>query len=913
MSAERPVVQPCLVQPRRLIPVTGRSLLASARARVALVAFAVASCVAALGAALPAAALALPDGRGYEQVTPVDKNAQEVGPGIGGTDANAGNAVNWEAIGGCCGATSAASTLYQSSRTAGGWQTTAKTPTPPTPLVGLFEEQQPMWWSPDLSKTIYLTPSSYTANDARPPGPGSTVFFDLYEQDASGVLSWLTGPFPTARDTNQDNATWAATTPDGNSTLFTSKEPLTSDATPLSSANTDAEYLYDRNNTTGATTLINVDNSGALISPFGAIAGNGNFLNEPSLPANDENTTTNSISSDGTKVFFESPPTCLGGACAYVGATPTHLYMRDLSTSTTTPIDDPGSSGHGVYEGASQDGSRVFFTSTEALGGDANTNTELYEFNTNAGTITPLSNDAANTDANFVGTTAISNDGHFVWFVDKDALPGALGGTPNQGDMNFYVYDTTANTTTFIAALGSGITGDNRDKQVLTNEPDTARAAIPTPTGNVMVFESTANLDPAHPNPSGPSTTLAADVNPPGDGQPISIPVASTAGFLVGRTVEIEDSFFSESATIMGIPDSTHLLVTNGFGLFFSHSSGAGVEQRPPFEIYRYTTSNNSITCVSCSTVGGAGLTGSAGLGASGGGSYGPSGTGVPMSSDGSRIFFNSPDPLAPGVISTPPIPIGLFGGLTFAQNIYEWENGTVSAITDGHSTTGSSLGSTTPSGNDVFFTTEDQLVPQDTDGYDDIYDARVGGGFPAPATPAPACASPDACRSSVAPTQFFTAPSSTTLVESNPSAPTFTVNAISARQRKSFAKTGKLTITVHASQAGKLRAVASARIKGATEILSSASHSLSGARGGTAKLTLHLGKAARKALASKHKLTVNITVSYSESGQVEIATVNLTQKKRKKSKRATTRLRATTSWVATTRRATVRRGARER
>ena len=177
-------------------------------------------------------------------------------------------------------------------------------------------------------------------------------------------------------------------------------------------------------------------------------------------------------------------------------------------------------------------------------------------------------------------------------------------------------------------------------------------------------------------------------------------------------------------------------------------------------------------------------------------------------------------------MISTPPIPIGLFGGLTFAQNVYEWENGTVSAISDGHSTTGSALGSTTPTGNDVFFTTEDQLVRQDADGYDDIYDARVGGGFPAPATPAPACGSPDTCRSSVAPTVFFSTPSSTTLVQSNPSPPTFSVNSISAGQRKRFAKTGKLTITVHASQAGKISAVASARIKGATEILSSVNHS---------------------------------------------------------------------------------------
>jgi hypothetical protein len=1275
-------------------------------------------------AAIPAVAGALPDGRGYEMVTPLDKNAQEVGAGIGSTS---GNAVNWEAIGGCCGATSAASTLYQSTRTAGGWQTTPKTPTPPTPLVGLFEEQQPMWWSGDLSKTIYLTPSSYAAGDNRPPGAGETVFFDLYAQDASGALSWLSqGPFPGA-GTHQDNATWAATTPDGNSTLFTSAEQLTSDATGLKSLNTPPEFLYDRNISKGTTTLVNVttttltapatgqvattltsdavgedstplsapagpavndaltaattgahtttltaaatgqlattltadvaagattipvtDSTGfaagqtinvdgetdtvasvpdgtditittalatahssgatvsyggdttivvgdttgfaagqtitinpgggdqesaivaavpdathitltagltnshasgesvsypgdseiaigdtsklapgevitidtggaqekatiavvldanhlqltgplandhssgapvtypgdnsitvgnasnysagqaitidpgspqqeaatiasvagstitltqtltnvhaagativhanpdssitvastsgltagqpiniggeaatisavsdathlaltgpltsshaagtavsfagdttltvartsafaagqnvsvgtgssqetatiasvpdsthialttplqnnhdagaaveALISPDGAIAGNGNFLNEPSIPANDLGTTTNSISSDGTKVFFESPGTCIGGSCSSEGVGPPHLYMRQLppavpAPGTTTPIDNPGSGGQAVYEGASQNGSLVFFTSTEGLAGDANTNNELYEFNTKTGATTPLSNDPANTDPNFVGITAISNDGRYVWFIDKDALPGALGATPNQGDMNFYVYDTTANTTTFIAALGSGIAGDNRDKTALAGEPDTGRAAIPTPTGNVLVFESTANL--TQQNPSGPTTALTADVTPPGNGQPVSIPVASSAGFRVGRSVEIEDSFFSESATIMAIPDSTHLLVTDGFGLIFSHSSGTQVVQRPPFEIYRYVTANNSIKCVSCSTVGGATLTGSAGLGASGGGSYGPPGEGVPMSSDGSRIFFDSPDPLAPGVISTPPIPIGLFGGLTFDQNVYEWENGAVSVISDGHSTTGSALGSTTPSGNDVFFTTEDQLVRQDTDGYDDIYDARVGGGFPAPPAPPPACGSADTCRSSVAPTVFFTTPSSSTLVQSNAAPPTFRVNSISAKQRRQFAKTGKLTITVHVSQAGKISAVASAVIKGATETLSSASHSFFATGGGTAKLTLHLGKAARKVLARKHKLLVHVTVSYSESNQINIASLTLTKAKTKK---ATTRHKATT-----TRRATVGRRTGER
>lgn len=156
--------------------------------------------LAVLGAlAIPAGAAALPDGRAYEQVTPPDKNGIDTGAGI---PSDNGNAVDWEAIGGCCGATSSAVTLYQSSRTAGGWQTNAKTPKPPAPLVGLFAEQAPMWWSADLGKTIWLTPASYAAGNARPTGPGATNYLDLYEQGPTGAMTWLSqGPFPGAGTT----------------------------------------------------------------------------------------------------------------------------------------------------------------------------------------------------------------------------------------------------------------------------------------------------------------------------------------------------------------------------------------------------------------------------------------------------------------------------------------------------------------------------------------------------------------------------------------------------------------------------------------------------------------------------------------------------------------------------------------
>lgn len=905
--------------------------------------------------AAPSIALALPDGRGYEMVTPVDKNGNEVGPATPSTD---GNSADWQAIGGCCGASSAASTLYRSTRTSGGWQTTAMTPTPnpilnPNGLTGLFEEQQPVWYSGDLTKTIYTTPASYASGDNRPPSPSASPYLDLYEQGPGGSMSWLTqGPFSGA-GTNPVAATFAAATPDGNTVAFDTTEQLTTDATGLASLNTPPQFLYVRNIATGTTTLVDVTTTAltadvaanattipvastsafapgqsvtigngpdkesdtiasvpdatdidltnplvnghsatepveALISPDGAIAGNGNWLGQGFEPADVYGTTTNSISSDGTKVFFESPPTFAGGSGSAEGVGPSHLYMRDLTTHTTTPIDDPSSSGGAVYEGASQSGSLVFFTSNEGLGGDTNQDNELYQFNTATDTVTPLSTDAADDPGNVVGVTAISNDGSHVWFVAQGALtgsnPGAQGETPTEtatsGQNNLYVVDTSTGNVSFIGIVSNGISGDNRDKTLLAGEPDINRAAIPTPTGTAMVFETTANL--TNQNPVGPTTTLTADVDP-SSADPtthnVSIQVASTAGFLVGRTVELESSFFSESATVMGIPDSTHLLVNDGEGLIFSHSSGDSVIQKPPFEVYRYDSAGNSITCVSC-TPAGVTPTGSAGLGASYGGSYEPAYEGVPMSSDGSRIFFTSPDPLTPGVISSPPIPVGLFGGLAFVQNVYEWDNGTVSLISDGHSSTGSSLGSTTPSGNDVFFTTEDQLVPQDLDGYDDIYDARVGGGFPAPAGPTPPCTSAQTCRTSVAPTAFFPVPASSTLVNANVTTPSFHVSSISAKQRKHLAQTGSLTLTVHATQAGKISIVVSALMKGGQMIVDTVNRSLHATNGGQMKVTVHLGKAARRVLATKHRLVVDISVSYSQSNVVDVARLTLTTKK---------------------------------
>ena len=142
--------------------------------------------------------------------------------------------------------------------------------------------------------------------------------------------------------------------------------------------------------------------------------------------------------------------------------------------------------------------------------------------------------------------------------------------------------------------------------------------------------------------------------------------------------------------------------------------------------------------CVSCdpatrvNEVGPTPPIGSATLGGTAGGTYDPSGQAVAMNQTGTEIFFDTPDPLVPQDTNTGAFPGG-FGSLTISEDVYEWNSGKVSLISDGTNSTGAVLGGTTPSGNDVFFHSRRwlTLVPQDVDGYDDIYDdARVNGGF---------------------------------------------------------------------------------------------------------------------------------------------------------------------------------------
>jgi hypothetical protein len=135
------------------------------------------------------------------------------------------------------------------------------------------------------------------------------------------------------------------------------------------------------------------------------------------------------------------------------------------------------------------------------------------------------------------------------------------------------------------------------------------------------------------------------------------------------------------------------------------------------WQMYRYSVAGGELTCVSCPPKGQAPI-GNAEA------SYSDSPESLTasahstidtrvMSSDGSRVFFDTPNAL-------------LSQDTNGKRDVYEWENGHVYLISSGDSPENSYVMDSSASGDDVFFSTSAGLVPQDTDGAYDVYDARI-------------------------------------------------------------------------------------------------------------------------------------------------------------------------------------------
>ncbi|HEX5762185.1 MAG TPA: hypothetical protein VFY04_03580 [Solirubrobacterales bacterium] len=183
--------------------------------------------------------------------------------------------------------------------------------------------------------------------------------------------------------------------------------------------------------------------------------------------------------------------------------------------------------------------------------------------------------------------------------------------------------------------------------------------------------------------------------------------------------------------------------------LFLSSASLTGYDNKdlltgaPDTQVYLHDAGSGLI-CLSCNPtfarpLGPSGVPGAIANGAAPGSiqTYKPRA----LAAGGRRVFFESRDALALSDTNNSP-------------DVYQWEAqgtgsctrapGCVALISEGHTTGGSSFADASADGADAFFLTGGSLVPSDPGGAD-LYDARIGGGFPVPSPPI-AC-NGDACQ----------------------------------------------------------------------------------------------------------------------------------------------------------------------
>ena len=159
------------------------------------------------------------------------------------------------------------------------------------------------------------------------------------------------------------------------------------------------------------------------------------------------------------------------------------------------------------------------------------------------------------------------------------------------------------------------------------------------------------------------------------------------------------------------------------------------------------------------------------------------------VSADGSYVFFQSPIGLTGEAFNDK-----LIEGGVYANNVYEYHDGTVSLISDGRDLTRvgveGRLGliGTDESGADVFFTSADQLAPGAGDDDANTFDARIDGGFPPP-QPAPSC-SEEACQGSLSAAPTLLSPGSEFQAGGNP--PLATSNPVTTKPKPKTTKKKK-------------------------------------------------------------------------------------------------------------------------
>ena len=333
----------------------------------------------------------LPDGRGYEMVTPVSKNGANVGVTFAGgepqvsSDGNtvmATSDVCFGDVGSCTGSRQTQGEPYEFTRTSSGWVSTPLAP----PTTSIPANTQVQFFADDGTAAFAW---------ATPPAGED----DFWARRADGSFADIGPVYPPA-DGAQGSFAWIQgtheVTPDLSHLVY---EVRTGSLWPFD-ATTGDQTLYEYSGTCGSASacasahpsLVGVTGGAGstdLISVCGTELGNGGGFQD------------GAVSEDGATVFFtvQGGAGCVGSGANSGVAVPAYALYARIDGSRTVPISthSPGDCGascqssapaNATFQAASFDGSTVAFTSTQQLTDEATDGSEnlyLYDFNLPAG------------------------------------------------------------------------------------------------------------------------------------------------------------------------------------------------------------------------------------------------------------------------------------------------------------------------------------------------------------------------------------------------------------------------------------------------------------------------------------------------------------------------------------------------
>jgi hypothetical protein len=716
----------------------------------------------------------LPDCRAYEQVSPADKNGGDVIAYAPRTRASAdGEALQFASLQGFSDARgSGVSFEYLAQRGAGGWSTHAITPALPTQSFktlpfgdafydgefsadlndGVFSAARPLAGTPDaVSKAVNI----YLRDDLHTPGPGHyqlltpcpACYSARLSVDATGgqfslgFRSDQTATIPYDASAEAIQAALEALPAVGAGNVIASAAEGSVDIlfSGALSAHTEIEAKAlvtelgaSSTSLTGATATATITLAEQPLPPLPSGNVSSIAVLSPSFAA---------ASPDFARVLFESiqnltaeaapqPPLC--GKENFFFPFPSLVFCRPqlyewdhgalrlvgiLPGGDAADISIAGQGAHNntslphVISDGSDGHSRIFFTQpTDAEG---HTVAESEEIGLNLGgsegnlfmrvdhtSTIQLNASESSAPSSFSPARYLdaSADGHRVFFFTYQAL---TDDAPSN-DLKTYVYDVVPDSNghhlTFISREARGLFGlsqDGHSAYLASEHIELWHDGALTPFGS-FVFSEDELLD---------------FVGLPG-----------------------KYNFYLRQSRVA--PDGRHLIYSR------STEYPTGSCQSGCLEVYVYSAENGRLACASCSPAGDP-ATANAEVATEGfhGGARVTSSQTRAFPANGRYVFFTSPDRL-------------LSRDTNGKKDAYEYDTltGQLSLLSTGTSKSDSWYLDTSADGRDAFIITNQPLVSTDTDKNYDVYDVRIGGGYPEPPSKPVICAG-ETCQGAQTPT----------------------------------------------------------------------------------------------------------------------------------------------------------------